>query len=111
MSNESIEVQLAILAERVSTVIEDNKESKITRKAQYDSIEAIRAAVGTVNNRVGNLETQMSAAKPTIEEFITIKHKVVGAGALGKWLWAAGAALLGFVAASRETIFHWFSGK
>lgn len=109
MSNESAEIQLARLDERWQSVLHEMELSRTSRKANYDSIENINLAIQEVKSRVTSIEKQVASAQPTIEEFITIKHKVVGAGQIGKWLWAIVAFLLGAVATSRESIFHFFS--
>jgi tetrahydromethanopterin S-methyltransferase subunit B len=111
MSNESLEVRLARAEERWLTVMEDLKDSKEARKAHYQSIDAVSIQITKLDGRVANVESSLASAKPTIEEFITIKHKVAGAGAAGKWLWIGGGALLGLIASCREAIFHYFSTK
>lgn len=95
--------------ERIKQVLDELNASKETRKSQYESLSAITQSVLRLETRMGGVEAGLSAAQPTIQEFITIKHKVDGAGALGKWIWVAGAALLGLVAGSREALFHFFS--
>lgn len=110
--SESVEVKLARVDERMITVLAELLEAKNGRKSQYDAIEALRLAFEGLANRVGNVEDKFATAQPTIEEFITIKHKVQGAGALGKWLWLVGGVLLGAIAGSRAAIIHWItSGK
>lgn len=109
MTVESVEARLARIDERWNIVVEELRDAKTSRKSQYDSTEALSALIAKIDSRVANVETALASAKPTIEEFITIKHKVVGAGIAGKWLWAAGGALLGLAATSREAIFHWLS--
>ena len=107
MSNESVEVQLARLDERWSVIQQEMELARGGRKNQYDVIEALRLSMQTIDNRLVNVEKSIATSQPTIEEFITIKHKVVGAGALGKWLWVIGGFLLGAVAGSREIIMSW----
>jgi len=111
MSNESVEVQLARLDERWIRIQEDMELSRNSRKAQYEAMEALDKLVNQVLTRVTSLEAQFAKNEPTIEEFITIKHKVTGAGWLGKLLWAGGAGLLGLIASFREEMVHLFSGK
>lgn len=108
MSNESVEVQLARIDERWQSVVHELELSRNTRKTHYDSIEAINLALQDMRSRVMSIEKQVATAQPTIEEFITIKHKVVGAGQIGKWLWISGAFLLGLVASSREAVLNFF---
>lgn len=104
MSGESVEAHLARQDERWKFVQEEMQEAKLSRKAQYDQMESMRLTVQALSTKVASVETSLAKANPTIEEFITIKHKVTGAGAAGKYIWAAVAATLTFIAASRENI-------
>lgn len=110
MSGESNEVQLVRLEVQMTQVLSELRDSKESRSKQYESIEALRLAVQAMVPRVENVENKLAGQAPTIEEFITIKHKVQGAGQMGHWLWIAGAFLLGVAAKSREAILHWFVG-
>jgi hypothetical protein len=96
--------------QRISDILTALEKSENSRGKQYQSIDELKTAFIEMANRVKNVEDKLASTAPTIEEFITIKHKVVGAGQLGKWLWAAGAVLLGFIAGSREAIGHWLRG-
>lgn len=111
MIGESVEVQLARVDEQLKAVLAELKDSKDSRGKQAEVIDNLRIAVSDIQTRVGNVETKLASAQPTIEEFITIKHKVVGAGQLGRWIWLIGAFLLGATAASRTVIIHWLTGK
>lgn len=104
MSGESVEVQLARQDERWKLVVEEMREAKLARKGQYEQIEALQTTVQLLSMKVSSVETSLAKANPTIEEFITIKHKVTGAGAAGKYVWAIGAAILTVLATSRENI-------
>ena len=57
-----------------------------------------------MDNRLKNVEDNLAKNEPTIEEFITIKHKVVGAGIFGKWVWAGAGAIIGVLAADAENV-------
>lgn len=104
MSGESVEAQLARQDERWRLIQEEMREAKLARKGQYEQIDALQTTVQLLSAKVSAVETSLAKANPTIEEFITIKHKVTGAGAAGKYIWAIGAATLTFIAASRENI-------
>lgn len=110
MSEETNAVQLARLDERMSLVLRELESSKDSRKVQYDAIEALRLMVSQMQTKVDTMERQLATNQPTIQEFITIKQRVVGAGWVGKMLWAAGAGLIGLAAGSREAIVHWLAG-
>lgn len=101
---DSVEVQLARQDERWKMVADEMREAKLARKGQYEQIEALQTTVQLLSAKVSSVEAQLARANPTIDEFITIKHKVAGAGLAGKYLWAGGAALLTLLATSRENI-------
>ena len=107
--SESVEVRVARLEENLRFLVDEAKEARINRKGQYDSIEALKASLAAMAGEVTKVRTKLDGQTPTIEEFITIKHKVVGAGNLGKWLWTAGAFIIGIVFSSREQIISWLS--
>lgn len=91
------------------TMLSELQQARDGRKQQYETLEAINRALLKIENRVQGVEEQLSRATPTIDEFITIKHKVVGAGLLGRWLWAAVGGLLTLIYSSRETIIGWLT--
>lgn len=104
MSGESVEAHMARQDERWKFVQEEMQEAKLSRKQQYEQMEKMQTAFQLLSAKVSSVEDSLAKANPTIEEFITIKHKVSGAGAAGKWVWAIVAATLTFLAASRENI-------
>lgn len=107
--SESLEVRVARLEENMKFLVKDAEQASLARKSQYTAIEAIQSTVSNMASTMTSMKDKLDGQAPTIEEFITIKHKVVGAGRLGKWLWAFGAFLLGSVSASRETIIAWLT--
>lgn len=106
---EAVEVQMARLEERLRVIVDDLALARDSRKQQYEIQEKLGRSLVSIENRLENVETSLARATPTIDEFLIIKHKVVGAGLLGKWLWAAGGMLIGLVGASREVILGWMS--
>lgn len=111
MSSESNEVQLVRLEVQMSQVLRELQESKESRGKQYESIEALRLAVQSIVPRIENVESKLAGQAPTIQEFITFKTKIQGAGIAGKWLWGVGGALIGVLAVCRKQIFAWASGS
>lgn len=107
--SESTEVQLARLQEQMKQVLEELRSAKDSRKQQYEHNEAMNKLLLSLDGRVGNVEGTLAVQSPTIEEFITIKHKVVGAGLLGKWVWLLLGGTVSWLYTSRETILAWFS--
>lgn len=109
MGGESTEVQMARMDERLQQILREMGLDRDGRKQQYEKLESINKAVALLDTRVKGVEDGLNKASPTIDEFITIKHKVAGAGMLGKWVWAFGGGLLSTLAFGREAIFSWFS--
>lgn len=107
--SESAEAQMARLDERLKSIFSELESARDGRKQQYESLEKLGRSLMTIEGRVVNVENSLAKATPTLDEFIVIKHKVIGAGILGKWLWAIGGGLLGMIFAARETIISWLS--
>lgn len=105
--SESNEAQLARLDERLKAIMAELEKATTSRKDQYERLEAMGRSLLSIDNRVEKVENSLAANAPTIEEFITIKHKVVGAGVMGRWLWLAGGAVISFVFTMREALFTW----
>ncbi len=107
--SESVEVRVARLEENLRFLVDEAKEARINRKGQYESIEALKASLAVMAGEVTKVRTKLDGQTPTIEEFITIKHKVVGAGKLGKWVWVSLGGIITFLFSSREAIISWLS--
>lgn len=108
---ELVEVRVARLEEQIKFLVDEAKEAKTNRKGQYEAIEAIGRSVTMMATEVNDVKGKLAGQAPTIEEFITIKHKVVGAGKLGKWVWVVGAFIIGQIYSSREAIITWLTAK
>ena len=83
--SDPIEVMLARLDERFRTLFENQKSEKEDLANLEKSLVELSKSVAAMDNRLKNVEDSLAKNEPTIEEFITIKHKVVGAGIFGKW--------------------------
>lgn len=102
--SDSTEVLLARLEERMLTQAKSTEQVLQELKEQGKSLASMEV-------RVQNVETSLTAQKPVIDDFIVIKHKVVGAGQFGKWLWVFAAATVTWILTSREKIMMWLSGN
>lgn len=109
MPTESIEAQFARMDERMRTILEELAEAKKSRKEQYRHNESMNTLMTSMDNRIQKVEAALANQTPTIEEFITIKHRVEGAGKMGKWVWVALGAVITFLFNSRETWLTWLS--
>lgn len=108
--NESGELLLVRLEERLKTLFENQTRDRHDREKLEETLGELRDSINDIGNRLKNVEDSLAKNEPTIEEFITIKHKVVGAGIFGKWVWAGAGAIIGVLAAARREIFAWFAG-
>ena len=108
--NESSELLLVRLEERLKTLFENQTRDRQDREKLEETLGELRDSINDIGNRLKNVEDSLAKNEPTIEEFITIKHKVVGAGIFGKWVWAGAGAIIGVLAAARREIFAWFAG-
>ncbi|AHB79434.1 tail length tape-measure protein [Escherichia phage vB_EcoP-ZQ2] len=108
--NESGELLLVRLEERLKTLFDNQARDRQDREKLEETLVELRDSINDIGNRLKNVEDSLAKNEPTIEEFITIKHKVVGAGIFGKWVWAGAGAIIGVLAAARREIFAWFAG-
>lgn len=108
--NESGELLLVRLEERLKTLFENQTRDRQDREKLEETLVELRDSINDIGNRLKSVEDSLAKNEPTIEEFITIKHKVVGAGIFGKWVWAGAGAIIGVLAAARREIFAWFAG-
>lgn len=104
MSNESLEVQLARLDERNKMILmsmENNqRETKESREQMKEAFESLRA----IDSRLERLEGSFATSQPTLDEFRRVKHTLIGAGFLGRWVWVVLTGTLGLLYTMREHI-------
>lgn len=93
----------------MKTLFENQTRDRQDREKLEETLVELRDSINDIGNRLKNVEDSLAKNEPTIEEFITIKHKVVGAGIFGKWVWAGAGAIIGVLAAARREIFAWFA--
>lgn len=107
--NENIETQLARMDERMKMIMAGLEQDRTSRKEQYEHAEQTRLTLQDISNRLGVVEKGLAENAPTIEEFITIKHKVAGAGVAGRWAWVAITAVISLLFTLRKEIFQWLA--
>lgn len=93
----------------MKTLFDNQARDRQDREKLEETLVELRDSINDIGNRLKNVEDSLAKNEPTIEEFITIKHKVVGAGIFGKWVWAGAGAIIGVLAAARREIFTWFA--
>lgn len=94
----------------MKTLFDNQARDRQDREKLEETLVELRDSINDIGNRLKNVEDSLAKNESTIEEFITIKHKVVGAGIFGKWVWAGAGAIIGVLAAARREIFAWFAG-
>lgn len=107
---ESTEIQLARLDERMKMLLdrmEENHESHVRTRAWMGQVDRTLHDIGS---RVGNVEQSLAKSAPTIEEFVNIKNKVMGAGMMGRWVWLTAGALIGAAFSLRKHLMLFLSG-
>lgn len=109
MPTEDLRVELARLGVTLQFIQKELEEAKAARKVQYETAEKQSVTLNSLDTRMTEVEKSLKTQAPTIEEFITIKHKVQGAGLFGRWAWVALAAIVGFLFSMRTEVFRWLS--
>ena len=102
-----LKVSVARMEERLDRLLGDASDAKAWRERQNIQMDEVK-------NRLYIVETQLASAAPTLAEFVVIKHKINGAGTLGKWLWATGGFLIGAIAIAKTNwngFTSWFTGN
>lgn len=107
---ESTEIQLARLDERMKMLLDRMDATHESHGTTKEWMSKTDGTLSRIGNRLLNVEQSLQKAAPTIEEFITIKHKILGAGIAGRWMWVTFGTLLGIVISMREQIIRWFTG-
>ena len=110
MNDVSASVLLARLEERLETLSKNQEKDERSKEKLEQTLSGLKDSVQRMEGRLKSVEDSLAKSEPTIEEFITIKHKVVGAGIFGKWVWAGAGAIIGVLADARREIFSWFAG-
>lgn len=105
---ESLDVQMARIQEQLKYIVSGMDSAKKTREISDSGLNRLSDAVMRLEHRMAAVEKQLSDTAPTIEEFVTIKHQVRGAGHLGKWAWALGGGTIALLYSARETLRSFF---
>lgn len=83
------------------TINQNEIEARESRKVLYSKIDEVTKQNFSMllkqqelEGRLKALEVSLGVVQPTINEFVTMRERARGAGALGRWLWAIGGAVL-----------------
>ena len=107
--SESPEVQIARLEERLKSLVLLLEKEEDNRMDMHQWMGSVDRTLAQMGGRIENVEKSLASSAPTINEFMVLKHKVVGAGVLGKALWVSSAALIGFLYGTKEHVIALFS--
>lgn len=113
MTQQSVETQLAVLSLKMTQAIEGmlriEKSQEELTKSQSELSFQTGQQLFQFNAKLEVMDTRLSAASPTIDEFMRLRQRIQGAGILGKWLWISVGAVIGILASARQAILGWIS--
>lgn len=108
---EASEIQLARLDERMKMILDRMEDTQRSHAHARGWMRKMDLTLHSLDARVGSVETSLAKSAPTIEEFMAIKHKVLGAGIAGRWMWVTLGALLGIMITLREHLFKFLNAS
>lgn len=108
---EPVEIQIARLDERYKSIQEKMEQNEKTNQESTATLRRLESILDRISSRVEGVENALASAKPTINEFVQFKHKVIGAGSFGKWVWLVAGVLLSYVLTVREHLTKFISGN
>ena len=106
--SEAVEIQMARLQEQLKSVIHTLAEDREDRKERDKQITKIVVTTDNLDRRLEIVEKQLASSAPTIEEFMLIKQRAIGAGLLGKYAWLLAGVTITALYACREAIKNFF---
>lgn len=108
---ETVETQVARLEEKVKVLIEKVDQSQETDVRSSSWMTSVDNTLSSINFRLSSVEQNVNRTTAAIEEFNSIKDRIVGASVASKWFWAMLGILFSFVYAFHESIIkfitHW----
>lgn len=97
----STEAQVARLDERLNSIekmiaiaLEEIRSASDGRKRMYEGMESTARDLLKISHRLETVENEVKAIRPTSDEYLQMRERVLGAGKLGYWLWRIGGVLL-----------------
>lgn len=88
------ERDLGRLEEGLRNIEKAIERSDVSRKQLYEKIDGVDTKVTQMEVTLKHVTKELNEMKPTVAEYMAVKHKVAGAGWLGRALWAAGGVVL-----------------
>ena len=109
MSNNSVDVRLALIDERIRTIIANMESDRLAIKEQCDKVLLLDTKINDIGVRIQLMERNLDDLTPAMDEFIRMKHRAHGIGLVGKWVWVIVCAVVGALFAIRREIAEWVS--
>lgn len=110
MTEQSLEVAVARMDERMNVLVTNDADARQSRKEMHHLIEQQNRVLDTMSNRLEKIENWMLNSDPTIQEYRAFKAQATGAGRLGRWVWALAMATLGAAVMLVTLKQKWFGG-
>lgn len=106
MTPDKQEVAIAVLQERM-----EQQMKTIFNLLEKQGVNAEKLAEGFIRmeGRMGQMEEALAKAQPTLDSYISVQHKIEGAGMAGKYFWAVATAVLSAFVFFREAIVNWIT--
>lgn len=89
-----LDERLNAISESLSAIVSEMKEAAASRKHNYQVQEGMARDLIHITHRLENVEKEVSAIRPTNEEYLQYRERVRGAGILGIGLWKLGGVIL-----------------
>ena len=86
---------MELLLDRLRSIEASQSRAEVSRKEQYENIHQLVLVTSKLSDRLNALEKKFEEISPTLTEYNTMKTQAVGAGRLGRFLWAAGTVIMG----------------
>ena len=91
----SMDQYMELLLDRLRSIEASQTRAESSRKEQYENIHQLVLVTTKLSDRLDALEKKFEDIAPTLIEYNTMKTQAVGAGKLGKVLWATGGVVMG----------------
>jgi hypothetical protein len=117
MTDESMDVQIARLEERLKSIegmltaiADEQKAAADGRRRGYEAQERTEREMIGMNYRLGAVEKSVEAIRPTTAELEKVRDRVHFAGSLGAIVWSIGKQLIA-AAAGAAAVYYALTGK
>ena len=106
--SESPEVQAARLDERLKSIQNMLQQNQVSSKELHNKVEQLYTLLIDIDSRVKVLEEQVKEQSSMYEEFTQLKHEVIMAKRIMRWIWFAISGLVAFGVSLKAELFALF---